>query len=302
MNSIQVDALNLMAQEPKELIEHSENAFQQQISRIAAEMIKRRPKERIVLLSGPSASGKTWSARLLCNHLDASGVDSLLISLDRFYKQRDLTIPPELQPDIEAVEALDQAALCRCIQELQQKQRTKLPHYSFSSGQIDRLDQVLLPENGCLIFEGIHALNPALLPENIRSKAVCVAVNMQTSFNSVTGEQLLDSKDLRLTRRILRDLRHRDASPEHTMHLWKNVIQSERKLILPYLHRAHFQMDSTHSYEPLLYGAMLSPVLTDSSNPEIQQTTDRLRRSFSVFAHIPDDLVPPNSLLTEFIR
>lgn len=302
MNNIQVDALNLMAEDPKELIDHSENAYQQQISRIASEIIQRPAKERIVLLSGPSASGKTWSARLLCNQLDASGTNSLLISLDRFYKERDLNAPSNLQPDIESVDALDKQALLRCIQGLQQKQRTKLPHYSFSSGQIDRMDQVFLPENGCLIFEGIHALNPSLLPESIFSKAVCVAVNVQTSFNSSSGEQVLNPKDLRLARRILRDLRHRDASPEHTIRLWKHVIQSERQFILPFFHRANFHMDSTHSYEPLLYGAMLSPVLPKSADPEIQETSDRLLRSLSAFAHISADLVPDQSLLTEFIR
>ncbi len=304
MKQIEIDALNLMASSPEHLVSYSEHAYHDQIRKIAEDIKRLPPRERLLLISGPSASGKTWSARLIAKQLEKLGVLPLRISLDRFYKNRaDEPTLPNGNKDLESVQAMDSDTLSNCIDELTRRRRTKIPHFDFVTGTRDRWDKVYWEEDGCIILEGIHALNPALLANEFSEPAQKIYISVDTNYVDRNG-QVLSFSDIRLLRRMLRDQKHRGSLPIETLAYWPEVIQSERKYITPYLYRAQYRLDSSHQYEPLLYHSILHTLFSQSNAiPEAyREQIEPLKTALQKFQMIDPALVPSDSLLTEFIQ
>ena len=302
MNRVTVEALNLLAEDPEELIRYAEISYHRQMVTVAKAVKENTDLCRIILIAGPSSSGKTWSARLLCRELERVGIPPVMVSLDCFYRNREENRRlANGKPDFESIDALDLETLHQCMQELLQKRRTKLPHFDFVTGTRDRYDRIAIPEGGCLVMEGIHALNPRLLPESSVDLVHRVAVNVETNFFG-KGGVCLTHHQLRLLRRMIRDYHHRGNTASNTLDLWPEVLAGERHYIIPYLSRAEYRLDTTHIYEPMVYRIMAEELLKGEFQAQYAETIQKLSQSLSAFTPLSPQLVPDDSLLVEFVR
>lgn len=302
MNRVTIEALNLMAEDSQELVQYAETTYHRRVMAIAKGVKEKADFHRIAVIAGPSSSGKTWSARLLCRELESLGISPLMISLDCFYRNREDNISSvDGKLDLESVDALDLPALHSCMEELMTKRRTKLPHYNFITGVRDRYDRIAIPKDGCLVLEGIHALNPRLLPESISNRIHRVAVNVETNFTDKDGVGLTHHQ-IRLLRRLIRDFHHRGSTLKHTLDLWSGVLEGERKYIIPYLHRAEYRLDTTHIYEPMVYRVMAEELWQQEIPDEYRETVEKLVEGLSVFTPLSPEVVPDTSLLDEFVH
>ncbi len=302
MKTAKAEVLNLMADNPSEIIGYAENLYKLQISKVAKEIEKSAGVLKIIAISGPSSAGKTWTSKLLSRELERLGISPLSISLDCFFKNReDNDILPNGKPDFESISALDIKTYKLCMKELLDKRKTKLPHFNFVEGKRDRYDKIELPKNGVLILEGIHALNPLLTPDFIDEATLRVAINAQTSFECRNGV-CITNRQLRLIRRIIRDYRYRGNSVDKTLDLWPEVVAGERKYILPYFSKAKYKLDTTHLYEPMIYRTIAEKMLKESVVPEHKETVEKLLDGLSYFTPLSPELTPDDSLLVEFIR
>lgn len=300
---IQVEALSLMASEdPRHMIEYAEKKYHHQFAHLAVDIANTIEEKRFVLIAGPSASGKTFSSHILSEHLQKNKVRSRVISLDNFYKDRD-EMPKLLdgESDYESLESLDLECLQSCVIQLLEKGSTKLPHFSFKIGKRSRTERMTLEENEVLILEGIHALNPALLPKDLQRHFHKYFITTQSEYESVDGKLLLTAKDIRLMRRMIRDFHHRNSTVSETLALWKKVLEGERHWIFPYIEQAEKKIDSTHIYEPMLYRSIMPALFEEKMSDENRKICDDLLSGLSHFDKIDPKLVPENSLLIEFI-
>ena len=196
--------LEELSRSPAELVAREEEAFRQRMEAVVAQAEAQ--KTQIVLLSGPSSSGKTTASRLLAAGLSRDGSRSCRISLDDFYKDRQ-SVPTweDGQKNFESVDGLDLAALARCMEELFHKGRARFPIFDFATGKRSPLSRELVfDDNTCLIFEGLHALNPTLEPCLGGHPALRLYISVHSDFVDSRGRVVLPARDLRLLRRLLR--------------------------------------------------------------------------------------------------
>lgn len=300
---IQVEALNLMASEdPRHMVEYAEKKYHHQFANLATDIAKTIEEKRFVLIAGPSASGKTFSSHILSEHLQKNGIRSRVISLDNFYKDR-IKMPKlsDGDHDFESLESLDLSKLQNCVIQLLEKGNAKIPHFSFKLGKCSRIEKMTLEENEVLILEGIHALNPALLPKDLQRHFHKYFITTQSEYESVDDGLLLTAKDIRLIRRMIRDFHHRGATLSETLALWEKVLAGERRWIFPYIEQAEKKIDSTHIYEPMLYHSIMPSLFGEEMSNENRKVCDELLGGLSRFDSIDPQFVPKNSLLIEFI-
>ena len=208
------------------------------------------PTVRLVLLAGPSSSGKTSICRRLGIQFRTLGVYPVQISMDDYYVDRDKTpLGPDGQPDFEAVEALDVELFQQNMMELLQGKEASLPHYDFKEGRsIKDHRRLRLKDDQILIVEGIHALNPRLsdaIPKEMRRR---VFISALTQLN-LDDYNPLSASDNRLVRRMVRDMQFRGLTPSNTLAMWDKVRRGENKHIYPYHENADFFINSVLIYE-----------------------------------------------------
>lgn len=298
MNDIDIEKLNLKAiNDLSDLILEDENAFSNQIANISKEICKD-SNIKIVLLSGPSASGKTTSSSLLSLNLKMLGKKVVTISLDNFFLSRDKTPRlPDGSLDFECLEALDLPYLKIFINDLLTKKSAKMPIYNFFEGRPEEeKEDVVVDNNTIIIFEGLHALNPAIIKNNKNVLKLYISL---TSDYVLDGKVVLTAQDVRLMRRITRDHYTRGYNPEETLNLWKNVIDGEKKYILPFKNLAKYTINSSHSYEPLLYANYTKKIIKEH---ETNKKLKELLTALENFEPIDKTLLPPTSLLWEFVN
>lgn len=281
------------------LEEHGRYARQLQM---LTEAVKQRLQDRLlVLLSGPSSSGKTTTAEWLCRALAADGITAHVISLDDFYRGRERApILPDGSYDYESVEALDLPLLRRCMSELLEQGETLLPRFDFTTGRPAPDKRPLRIGHGAVvIFEGIHALNPHL-EEDLSADTVPFKIFVHTGNAIFDGEQrLLSRRDLRLCRRILRDARFRASEIENTMLMWPQVMRGEDLYLFPYSDTADVRLDTTFAFEPCMTAPLILPQLPriEGQYPDV---AERLRRALAPFVPLSADMLPSDALLREF--
>lgn len=257
----------------------------------------------LVMLSGPSSSGKTTTALRLCEQLSVHDADAHVVSLDDFYRGRGLAPRlPDGSFDYESPEALDLDRLSGCMRELVRDGKTRLPRYDFEAGRPDAETRELrLSERSVVIFEGIHALHPVfseLLPqENLRR----VFINTLSPIYD-GGEKCLARRDIRLVRRLLRDERFRNSPPENTLRMWQQVMRGETTYLFPYTEAVDAVIDTTHAYEPCVFAGELLPLLREvpAAHPQAE-TARHLCRALEGFEQLPSSIVPADSILREFL-
>lgn len=264
---------------------------------IAGQLSQRAP---VILLAGPSGSSKTTTAKHLGEYLIHYGVRSHIVSLDDYYYNHDsgrYPLDEEGNEDLESPLGLDLSLLNRHMTALANGKEVKIPYFDFRSRKRDRgsARPLRLGENEAVIFEGINALNPKIAGRHPEAIRVFVA---PTTPLTRKGKVLFDCEKIRLLRRTVRDMNHRNESPEGTLNLWASVMRGERMYIMPYAPTADITVDSTLGYEVPVLGYIVKP-LYEALPADVPQRklVDEILRALPAIAPISPDLVPESSLL-----
>lgn len=288
---------------PARMINEVEGSYHDHLKNIARNIVEEHGKVKLIMLAGPSSSGKTTTANMLKHFLLGFGVNAYTISMDNFYKGRDeAPLLPDGSRDYESVDALDVDKIQKCFKDVVKNGRLSLPTYNFALGKPEEEEQLIeIGENDIVIIEGIHALNPVFTRELSEENQVSLYVSVKQQIKDANGE-VISPLDLRLVRRIVRDVRDRDTTPEETLSMWESVVSGENNYIRPYRISADYTVNSIHLYEPCVLRTVAIPMLrkipSDSLNyKKARDLESRLMR----FEPIEISLVPNNSMLCEFL-
>jgi len=300
-----VAAINEQVQKgySSELIKISEALHEKKVAQIADKIHCLRDNVRVVLISGPSSSGKTTFAKRLSVQLKVSGLKPYTISLDNYFLDRDHTpLDENGDLDFESINALDVDLFNQDLVKLLNGEEIELPKFSFEQGKrfFDRTF-LKIDKNGIIIIEGIHALTPDLTPLIPAEKKFKIYVSALTSI-SFDRINRISTTDNRLIRRIIRDFRYRGYSALDTIRRWESVRRGEDKNIFPYQEHADVMFNSAMLYELSVLKSYAEPILYElpSTEPEYSEAL-RLLKFLSYFTPIGDKEVPPTSILREFL-
>lgn len=283
----------------------SETLHDHRYAEIANE-IAERPGVKLVLIAGPSSSGKTTSSKRLAMHMRVNGLNPIIISLDDYFRNRvDTPRDENGEYDFECLEALDVPFLNQQLEELLHGRRVEIPKYDFASGSRKFVGQFLqLTDNDVLIMEGIHGLNPALTPQVPEMEKFQLYVSVLTPL-SIDEKTRMSAADYRLLRRMVRDNQFRGMTAEETILRWPSVRSGEEKFIQPFKKLADAEFNSGLLYEiPMLkcFAEPLLQVITKES-PAYAEARRLLGLIRSVISMTPADVrhIPPTSIIREFI-
>lgn len=302
---MQLQAINHVVQEnPREFIRRAEDRFAGELD-AAAHTLHSHSEQCIVLLAGPSASGKTTSAALLAKRMAAYGGKAHIVSLDNFYKERDAAPRfPDGKPDYESVHALDIPEIKRCFTQLIEQGECAFPLFDFAAGGVrsEHRQQICLNPGDVLIVEGLHALNPYITESLPPERLLKLYVSVSSRVYDESGKTVFSKTELRFLRRLVRDYRDRASSVANTMQLWEDVLRGENAYLFPFRGSAQLRMDSMHSYELCVLRAFALPLLQEAAKlPEHAVEAAMLYEQLATVSPIDAELVPKNSLLREFI-
>ena len=286
----------------QELILVSEALHEQRVTEIARQIASRKDEVRIVLIAGPSSSGKTTFSRRLSIQLLAHGIAPYPIEMDNYFVDRDKTpLDENGQPDFESIRTLDTERLARDLKELIMGQQVHLPHYNFIAGQSESGDMVQLKSGEIIILEGIHGLNPELIPDIPQGKTFRIYVSALTQLN-LDRHNRVSTTDTRLIRRIARDARERGYTARSTIQRWESVRRGEKRYIFPYQENADVFFNSALAYELSALKPIVEPLLRQVpyGTPEHIEAK-RLLAFLEWFLPTDSSLIPDNSILREFI-
>lgn len=298
-----VGALNdaILAGRGQEIILVSEALHEQQIASIAHQ-IAERGNVRLVLIAGPSSSGKTTFSRRLAVQLLALGISPFPIELDNYFVNREATPRDENgNLNFEALEAIDLPLLADHLQRLVAGENVQLPRYNFKSGQREAGEEVKLKRGQMLILEGIHGLNPALIPTALSAQSFRIYVSALTQLN-LDRHNRVSTTDTRLVRRIVRDARERGYTAQQTISRWESVRQGEKRYIFPYQENADVMFNSALVYELSALKPLVEPLLRQvppGTSEYIE--SKRLLAFLEWFPPMGADLIPENSIVREFL-
>ena len=287
----------------RELIRVNEALHEKRFSQVADLVCQRGAKA--VMLAGPSSSGKTTSANRLATQLRVHGKKPILMSLDDYYIDRDKIAPgPDGKLDLEHINTIDTALFRQDMAALLAGQEVALPSFNFLTGRREwRGGKLRLHPDSVIIVEGLHGLNPAMLPENVdRNLIFRLYVSPLLPLN-LDDHNRIPSSYLRLLRRIVRDYETRGASVQHTISMWDSVRRGESRWIFPYQENADVIFNSSTLYELAVLKKHIYPLLT-AVEPE-DSCYDEVRNIVKVLNFVQeadvDDEIPPTSLVREFI-
>ena len=286
----------------QELVMEGELWHEKQLNRIARD-ICRQKEAKVILLAGPSSSGKTSTSHRLCLHLLARGKKPVALSLDNWYLNGDLIPRDENgERDLESVYALDLKQFEADLKNLIDGKEIALPAFDFANERREYPgDTLQLDKDSIMVIEGIHALNP-LLTEHI--DAACKYKIYAAPMSPVTldGERWIPTRMHRLLRRISRDLRTRGKSPQTTIALWNSVRAGEEKWIEPFMDEADAKFDTSMNYElPVIKMTVERALQTVPASSAEYETAKQLLFYLSFFDPIEPSLIPRTSILREFI-
>ena len=300
-----VSDLNEMVQTGKirELIRVNEALHEKRYSQVADMVCSRGAKA--VMLAGPSSSGKTTSANRLSTQLRVHGKKPILMSLDDYYMDRDLITPgPDGQLDLEHINTIDTDLFRQHLQALLRGEEVELPSFNFKAGKREWNGHKLkLSEQSVIVIEGLHALNPVLMPEGLdRSLVFKLYVSPLLPLN-LDDHNRIPCSTLRLLRRTVRDYATRGASVQKTMAMWNSVRRGEKRWIFPFQEQADVIFNSSTLYELAVLKKYIFPLLS-AIGPE-EECYEQVRSLVKVLNYVLDadveDEIPPTSLVREFI-
>lgn len=285
-----------------DLINVAEALQEKRIARIADDICQRKDI-KVVLISGPSSSGKTTFSKRLSVQLMANGRYPYPISLDDYFVDREHTPRDENGDyDYESLYALDLELFNSHLEALVKGETIEIPRFNFTTGKRENSGNFLkLKDNMIIILEGIHALNPELTPHIAEDNKYHIYVSALTTV-SLDNHNYIPTTDNRLLRRIIRDYNYRGYSAEETIKRWPSVRAGEEKWIFPYQENADAMFNSALLFELSVLKSHVDPILyqVPESSPAFSEAC-RLRRFMEYFIPVPDHDLPPTSLLREFL-
>lgn len=259
--------------------------------------------KKIILIAGPSSSGKTTTSKKLSLYLSSLGMNAIPISLDDFFLNRDETPLDEYgNKDYESMNALDLKLFNKVLDDLMNGVETHLPIYNFITGEKELSSKVTkLDENDCLVIEGLHGLNPELINDKYQDMIYKIYISPLTPLN-VDRHNYVSTTENRLIRRIIRDFRTRGKSGEETLSTWESVRKGEEKYIFPYTDDADTIINTAYAYEIGVLKVYVEPILysIDISSKYYEEAR-RIIDHLKTFYTIPSEYVNEDSLLREFI-
>lgn len=286
-----------------DIIKISEALHEKKIAEIANTIDERRHDVKVVLIAGPSASGKTTFSKRLAVQLAVNGITPHLISLDDYFVDREKTpLDEQGNYDFEALEAIDVAFFNQQLMQLFNGEEVELPRFNFILGRREASGEKLrLGDGHILIVEGIHGMNPNLMPYVDEKLSFKIFLSALTQI-SIDDHNHISTADNRLIRRIVRDSKYRGYSAAQTIDRWPSVRLGEERNIFPYQENADVMFNSALIYELAVMKKYVEPLL--KAVPETRKEhceANRLLKFFSYFHHIDDFEIPPTSVIREFL-
>ena len=285
------------------LIKVSEALHEKKVASIADMISQRSEKVRFVLVSGPSSSGKTTFSKRLSIQLIVSGLKPVVLSLDNYFVNReDTPLDENGDWDFEHLHSLDLSLFNQNLKQLLNGEEIEIPFFNFEDGKrYYKGEKIKLNEDSILIMEGIHALNPDLIPDIPPETTFKIYVSALTTI-SIDNHNWIPTTDTRLLRRIIRDYRFRNYSARETIARWPSVRRGEEKWIFPYQENADVLFNSALLFELAVLKRHAEPILAEVPKYCDEYTeTHRLIKFLNYFVAIHDREIPPTSLLREFV-
>lgn len=278
-------------------IEECENNYKIQIQQIVNQ-VSNNKNIKFVLLAGPSSSGKTTTARIICENFKKLNILAKPISLDDFFVNREET--PRWEDgryNYESVDSIDWKLFDECMNNLLKLKKSKMPIYDFITGTKSMAYETTLQDNEIIVIEGLHSLNPII--DNFIPTEKSIKIYLAPSVNFINNENIniINGTELRFFRRLIRDAFTRGTSPKETLIVWPDVLKGEALYIDPFKDTADFKINTIHPYEVGVYKLILKNLnLLDDKN--LQPYLDKIKE----FDFLDKNIVPKDSLLTEFVH
>lgn len=285
----------------EELIRISETKQSNELLQLA-EKIYNNKDLKIVLLAGPSSSGKTTTSKKLCMFLRSFGINPAVISMDDYFVEREETpLNEEGKPDYECLEAVDLKLFDNQIEKILKGEEVVTPTYNFLTGNKEYNNKIKLGNSDVLVIEGIHALDKRVLTNISKNKIFRIYISALTELN-IDNHNYISTTDNRLLRRIIRDNKTRGHGVQKTISTWPDVRSGEEKYIFPYQDNADYTFNSALIYEIGVLKTYAEPLLyaVDPSD-SCYEEAKRLINFLGFFLPIPADAIPKDSILREFV-
>ncbi len=298
----EISIMNILADAERDLpafVAASEAAYRSKIESVCRDLMA--GGQRVLMLAGPSSSGKTTTANILCDLLEAAGHPAVVVSLDNFYRDQnepDYPRNPDGSLDFETVEALAIGEIHDCIEAVLAGRSYDMPHFDFKKACRDGRIPLQVPDGGIVIVEGLHALNP-VLTEGLDG-LYRLFISVSTNVNDAEGHRLLSGRKIRFMRRLSRDFLYRNSDAAKTYELWEKVVAGELQYLYPYRYLADCQLDTFHPYEIGVLRGYAEPLLSGEETKDNEYFA-AVRAGMSHLPLIDSRLVPGTSLLREFI-
>lgn len=285
-----------------DLIKMDEAVQTHRLLSIAKDIFDNRKRIKIVLIAGPSSSGKTTTSKKLCLYLNILGFHPITVEMDDYFVDREKTPRDENgNYDFECLEALDLKLFDKQMQELLDGKMVTLPKYNFSLGKREQGKELHLEDNDIIIIEGIHCLDTNILASISREKKYKIYISPLTELN-MDNHNRISTSDNRLLRRIIRDNRTRNYSVENTLAQWPSVRRGEEKYIFPYQDESDATINSAAIYEIGVLKTFVEPLLYSvSPNSPQYEEAKRLINFLRLFLPIPSESIPEDAIIREFI-
>ncbi|MCM1545106.1 MAG: hypothetical protein NC110_07405 [Ruminococcus sp.] len=302
-NEFEVSKINESMRFAKEsFILEAENRFKRQLADVANAVCSKNGHS-LLMLAGPSCSGKTTTARIFAEAIDKNNRKATIISLDDFYReQSEMTTFEDGSPDYETIDAFDVKLIAECLDSLVMYGKCMLPKFSFlTKSREAKLIETQLQKDEIVIVEGLHAINP-LITDALDASTVTKLYVSVSSTVMLGNDVLLTNRELRLIRRLIRDYHFRATDVDKTLYLWNGVQKGEDRYIFPFSHLADVKIDSFHPYEPCVFNAEAIKLLDRIGEDSVYyDSAVKLKNKLSHFDEYGAHIVPLDSLLREFI-
>ena len=285
-----------------DLIKIDETLQSNRLLNIAKSINDKKNEVKIVLIAGPSSSGKTTTSRKLCMYLKSFGLHPKTIGMDDYFVERNENpVDENGNPDYECLEAIDLKLFDNQIAALLKGEKVRVPTYNFVIGEKQFRTDMKLEDNDVLIIEGIHALDTKILTNISKEKKYKIYISPLTELN-MDNHNRIPTTDNRLLRRIVRDNRTRNYSVEDTLKQWSSVRAGEEKYIFPFQDESDATINSAAIYEIGVLKTYAEPLLysVESDSPYYEEAK-RLIRFLRLFLPIPSDSIPEDAVIREFI-
>lgn len=262
------------------------------------------PEARVVTLSGPTCSGKTTTADNLVSDVIRAGRSIFTISIDDFFFDRDVmkaqAAAEGREVDFESIDAIDMELFTKCVEDIYAKKRTRLPTFDFVSGKRTTLTEFYPKDYDVILFEGIQANYPEVVALLGQYPYISISTNVRRALK--VGGELFEPREIRLCRRIVRDIRKRASSAEETLKMWKTVTDNEDKNILPFENTARLKLDSLMGYElNILKEPLLEALAGIPEDSEFYPTRIYLEKKAANIDPIGKEYIPEGSMYWEFL-